>query len=86
MHSPRVGFRWPKEATREAIHTDAAALAAGHHHGSTFYQHQHFIAAVRGEGPVMVTADDGLRAVAMGVAAEISAREHRVVTMDELGV
>lgn len=86
VHSPRVGFRNPKAATRAVVHTDAAALAAGQHHGSTFYQHQHFIAAVRGEGPVIVTADDGLRAVAMGIAAETSAREHRVVTMAELGL
>ena len=86
VHSPRVGFMNPKRATREIVHTDAAALAAGQHHGSTFYQHQHFIAAVRAEGPIIVTADDGLRAVAMGAAAELSAREHRVVTMAELGL
>ena len=86
VHSPRVGFMNPKRATREIVHTDAAALAAGQHHGSTFYQHQHFIAALRGEGPIIVTADDGLRAVAMGAAAELSAREHRVVTMAELGL
>ncbi len=86
VHSPRVGFVWPKAATRETIHTDADALAAGHHHGSTFYQHRHFAAAVRGEGRVIVTADDGLRAVAMGIAAETSAREHRVVEMRELGL
>ena len=43
-----------------------------------------FSAAVRGKGPVEVTAEDGLRAVAMGVAAEISAREHRVVAMAEV--
>ena len=86
VHSPRVGFMNPKRATREIVHTDAAALAAGQHHGSTFYQHQHFAAAVRGEGPIIVTADDGLRAVAMGAAAELSAREHRVVTMAELGL
>ena len=86
VHSPRVGFVWPKAATRETIHTDADALAAGHHHGSTFYQHRHFAAAVRGEGRVIVTADEGLRAVAMGIAAETSAREHRVVEMRELGL
>ena len=86
VHSPRVGFMNAKRATRETIHTDAAALAAGQHHGSTFYQHQHFAAAVRGEGPIIVSAEDGLRAVAMGTAAEISAREHRVVTMTELGL
>lgn len=86
VHSPRVGFMNPKKATREVVHTDAAALAAGQHHGSTFYQHQAFTAAVRGEGPIMVTADDGLRAVAIGTAAEISAKEHRVVPMSELGL
>ena len=36
------------------------------------------------EGAVEVTATDGLMAVAIGAAAEISAREKRVVTMDEL--
>ncbi|KAB7649116.1 gfo/Idh/MocA family oxidoreductase [Polymorphobacter fuscus] len=86
VHSPRVGFMNPKQATRDVIHTDGAALAAGQHHGSTFYQHQHFAAAVRGQGPVMVTADDGLRAVAMGLAAEMSARDKRVVAMAELGL
>ncbi|GGE11875.1 oxidoreductase [Polymorphobacter glacialis] len=86
VHSPRTGFMNPKQVTRALVHTDAAALAAGHHHGSTFYQHRAFTAAVRGEGPVIVTADDGLRAAAMGLAAEISAREHRVVEMSELGL
>jgi myo-inositol 2-dehydrogenase/D-chiro-inositol 1-dehydrogenase len=86
VHSPRTGFMNPKQVTRQIVETDAAALAAGHHHGSTFYQHQAFTAAVRGEGPIIVTADDGLRAVAIGLAAEISAREHRVVAMSELGL
>jgi hypothetical protein len=31
-----------------------------------------------------VSAEDGLRAVAIGQAAEISAREHRAVAMSEL--
>jgi myo-inositol 2-dehydrogenase/D-chiro-inositol 1-dehydrogenase len=85
IHSPRVGFRNPKNVTRRVVHTDATALNAGSHHGSTFYEHQRFNAAVRGQGPVEVTAHDGLMAVAIGTAAEISAREHRVVTMRELG-
>ena len=72
--------------TRRVVPVDPAALAAGSHHGSTFYEHQKFLAAVRGAGPVEVTAQDGLMAVAIGVAAEISAREHRVVTMAELGL
>ena len=84
--SPRVGFRNPKAVTRRVVATDPIALAAGSHHGSTFYEHQKFIAAVRGEGPVEVTADDGLRAVAIGAAAELSAREHRAVEMAEFGL
>ncbi len=43
-----------------------------------------FADAVRGDGAVQVSAQYGLRAVAMGVAAKISAREHRVVEMDEI--
>ena len=84
--SRRTGFMQPKDVTRRVVETDAAALKAGSHHGSTFYEHQNFNAAVRGEGPVEVTAEDGLRAVAIGTAAEISAREHRVVAMSELGL
>lgn len=85
IFSPRTGFRNAKTPERVHVPVDEAALKAGSHHGSTYYEHQKFIAAVRGEGPVEVTADDGLRAVAIGMAAEISAREKRVVEMRELG-
>ena len=86
VYSPRVGFMNPKRVERTMIHTDETALKAGSHHGSTFYEHQRFNAAVRGQGAVEVTARDGLMAVAIGTAAEISAREHRVVEMSELGL
>ncbi len=85
VYSPRVGFRNPKQVERRVVDVDPAALAAGSHHGSTFYEHQRFNAAVRGAGPVEVTAHDGLMAVAIGAAAELSAREKRAVTMTELG-
>ena len=85
IFSPRTGFMNPKAVERVHVGVDDAALKAGSHYGSTFYEHQKFIAAVRGEGPVEVTAEDGLRAVSIGVAAEISAREKRVVEMSELG-
>ena len=86
VFAPRVGFMNPKRVERSHVAVDPAALSAGQHHGATFYQHRAFAAAVRGDGPVMVTADDGLRAVAMGLAAETSAREHRVVAMSEFGL
>jgi predicted dehydrogenase len=85
VFSPRTGFMNPKTPERVHVPVDAAALQAGSHHGATWYQHQAFAAAVRGESPVEVTAMDGLLAVAMGTAAEISARERRVVAMSELG-
>jgi predicted dehydrogenase len=61
-------------------------LGAGHHHGATFYQLQAFLAAIENRTPPAVSAADGLAAVAMGIAAERSAAEHRVVTIaDVLG-
>ena len=83
--SPRTGFRSPKAVEREHIAVDPKALAAGQHHGATYYQHQYFRAAILGDGLVQVSAYDGLMAVAIGTAAEISAREKRVVEMSELG-
>ncbi len=85
VYSPRTGFMQPKAVERSRVDVDPAALAAGHHHGATFYQHQKFFEAVAAGGPVEVTARDGLAAVAMGAAAELSARDKRVVTMNELG-
>ena len=85
VFSPRTGFMQPKAVERTHVEVEAHALAAGHHHGATFYQHQKFYSALVGIGAVEVTATDGMMAVAIGTAAEISAREHRVVTMSELG-
>jgi myo-inositol 2-dehydrogenase/D-chiro-inositol 1-dehydrogenase len=86
VYSPRVPLRAAKQVERQIVHTDETALKVGTHHGSTFYEHLKFNAAVRGEGPVEVTAHDGLMAVAIGAAAEISAREKRAVEMAELGL
>ena len=80
-----VGTREPLEVRREHVPVAAELLAAGAHHGSTFYQHAAFAAAAR-TGTAGVTAHDGLMAVAMGVAAERSIKEGRVVRMTELGV
>jgi predicted dehydrogenase len=85
VHSRRVPLGEPKQVTKRHVPVDAAALKAGTHHGSVYYQLLAFLDAIAGRGPVVVTAADGLRAVAMGAAAEISARERRVVSMAELG-
>lgn len=83
-HSPRVPWGQEKRVERRAVPVDDAVLAAGHHHGATYYQHLAFLGAIAGTGPVAVSAEDGLKAVAMGTAAEISAREHRAVTLAEV--
>jgi predicted dehydrogenase len=79
VFSPRVPLMHAKQVMRETVAVDAAVLKAGHHHGATYFQLLAFLDAVRGAGPVMVTAQDGLRAVEMGAAAEVSAREGRSV-------
>ena len=83
--SPRVPLGSPKKVERRHVPVDEAALKAGSHHGATYYQLAAFLDAVKGRGPVQVTAEDGLRAMAIGAAAELSAREKRVVTLAELG-
>ncbi len=85
VFSPRTGFMQPKAVERTHVPVDPQALAAGHHHGATFYQHQKFFHAVANGAPVEVSAHDGMMAVAIGAAAELSAREKRVVALSELG-
>ncbi|WP_298688656.1 Gfo/Idh/MocA family oxidoreductase [uncultured Sphingomonas sp.] len=84
VFSPRVPFGTAKAIERELVVVEDAAMAAGSHHGATYYQHVAFAAAVRGGGSVDVSAEDGLRAVEIGVAAERSAREKRVVEITEI--
>lgn len=85
VFSPRTGVGQPKRVERTHVAVDPRALAAGHHHGATFGQHQKFLSALVEKTPVEVTATDGMMAVAIGAAAELSAREKRVVEMSELG-
>ncbi len=80
-----ISRRAPIAVETHEITVDEALLRAGHHHGSTYYQHVHFSAAVRGQGPVSVTLQDGLRAVVMGLAAERSIAEGRKIDLREMG-
>jgi predicted dehydrogenase len=56
----------------------------GGHHGSSYLEHLEFIDAIRTGAPAAVTLDDGLRSVAMGIAAQIAIAEGRVVEMSEV--
>ncbi|MFM1594545.1 MAG: Gfo/Idh/MocA family oxidoreductase, partial [Woeseiaceae bacterium] len=55
-------------------------------HGSTYYEHQSFIKAIRDNSLPEVSLNDGLMAVAIGEAAELSIKEGRVVEMSEFNL
>jgi myo-inositol 2-dehydrogenase/D-chiro-inositol 1-dehydrogenase len=75
-----ISHRATKEVVREEIDVDHSILAAGDHHGSTFFQHQRFRDLVRtGKGTPEVSLHDGLWSVIMGEAAEESARTGRAI-------
>lgn len=76
-----ISPRDPRGPIALEIPVEAALLEAGDHNGSTFYQHQKFLAAVRGQGPVDVSLDDGAWAVRMGHAAQKSARTGATVNL-----
>jgi predicted dehydrogenase len=78
------GPDWPVE--RVEVPDDERVLEHGGHHGATFLEHLEMGAALReGRGP-LVDVDQGVRSVAMGVAAHRSIDEGRAVTLDELGL
>ena len=60
-----------------------ANIALGHG-GATYYEHLAFIEAILNNQPPQVTVDDGLWSVAMGLAAEKSVQEKRVVEIEEI--
>jgi hypothetical protein len=66
---------------REEIAVDPALLAAGDHNGATFYQHERFAAVARGAGNIEVGLDDGAKAVAIGLAAQVSAASGKAVML-----
>ncbi|MBC6407402.1 MAG: Gfo/Idh/MocA family oxidoreductase [Rhodobacteraceae bacterium] len=79
-----ISPRDPVGPWQEDIPVDPALLAAGDHNGATFFQHQRFGDLVRGHiAHPEVSLQDGTMAVLMGLAAQVSIDEGRVVSMDE---
>ncbi len=76
-----ISPRSPKGPRLVEIPVDPKLLAAGDHNGSTFYQHERFLRAATGAGPVEVTLDDGAKAVAIGLAAQESAATGQAVLL-----
>ncbi len=82
-HEATVEFspRSPLGPESHEVPVDEAVLAAGAHHGSTYYEHLGFRKAILGEGPVEVTIADGVQSVRMGLAAERSIAEGRPIEL-----
>lgn len=75
-----ISERHSKIVTTEEVEVDEEVLAAGDHHGSTFYQHQRFRdLVIGGTGEPEVSLKDGLWSVIVGEAAEQSARSGQSV-------
>lgn len=81
-----ISPRAPQGPIRRKVHVDEAVLKAGDHHGSTYFQHLGFRRAVLEGAPVDVTVEDGLKAVAIGLAGERAIAEKRVVMLDGLSM
>jgi len=64
--------------------TDSRIAHTGGHHGASYVEHLEFLSAIRNGTPPQVSAYDGYLAVAMGVAAQHSIKEHRPVEMTEV--
>ena len=77
--------RHPRRPESKQVIVDEDIMAAGSHHGSTYYEHERFKAAIESNAPVEVTIDDGLRAVALGLAAQASASRRQVAEMIDDG-
>lgn len=77
----------PQPVSEMHIPIDPELMAAGHHCGATYTELKNFCEAVSaGTLEAQVSVGDGLRAVALGIAAQISIAERRVVEMSELGL
>lgn len=81
----RVGRRADgRDGVRREVVTDDRVRWEGFHHGSSYLEHLDFLAACRSGGVPAVSLDDGLWSVAVGVAAQRSIAERRIVELDEV--
>ncbi len=81
----RVGQRQQgRDGVRSRIVTDDRVRWEGFHHGSSYLEHLDFLAACRSGATPEVSLEDGLWSVALGVAAQRSIAECRMVALDEV--
>jgi predicted dehydrogenase len=79
-----ISPRDPKGPQVIEVPVEPMLLAAGSHNGSTYYEHLQFLKVVRDGCVPDVTLQDGLCAVEMGLAAQLSARTGNSVLLSEL--
>ena len=79
----RIGLRKDNIVKVNDVKVDKKILAAGHHHGSTYFEHLAFINSIKNNTKPEVSLRDGLISVAIGEAAEKSIKENRVIFMEE---
>ena len=79
----RIGMRDGKTKI-ENIEVDKKIIEAGHHHGSTYYEHLAFLNAIKNNSVPEVSFSDGLIAVAVGEAAEKSIKLGRLINIEEI--
>ncbi|MDZ7674806.1 MAG: Gfo/Idh/MocA family oxidoreductase [Acidimicrobiales bacterium] len=81
----RVGRRKDgREGVTSQVVTDDRVRWEGFHHGSSYLEHLDFLAACRSGTAPAVSLADGLWSVAVGVAAQRSIAERRVVELREV--
>lgn len=76
-----ISPRNPQGPSELEIPVDPALLEAGDHNGSTFYQHQLFLEALKAGTAPEVSLNDGAMAVRMGLAAQRSAETGMAVLL-----
>ena len=79
----RISYRDERGELVIPVHDDRIAYV-GLHEGSSYLEHLDFHEAIRTGAPPKVTLEDGLRSVAVGVAAHRSIDEGRPVAMSEV--
>mmetsp|Transcript_58774 Transcript_58774/g.80178 ORF Transcript_58774/g.80178 Transcript_58774/m.80178 type:complete len:423 (-) Transcript_58774:86-1354(-) len=76
--------QYESNTVSEVTHVPEALLDAGFHEGATYFELTAFTKAIRDSALPTVDAHDGTAAVALGVAAERSIREGRLVILNEV--
>jgi len=79
-----IGTRQPRSVETHDVHVDERILKAGFHHGSTYFEHLYFLRAIREGRAPEVSVRDGLMAVAVGQAAELSVKTRAPVEIASL--